>query len=169
MRILLGKKNGNYGYNLKIVLLLLLLLFNFYPKVSGCSAEPPNVILARLTGLKVLEHVWTLECCCFPWCLLMTDCHCFLDKGCSEDEGKSRAAEVRALLLVTDWWLSVLMHVEMGAIVQDSEFVSKMNYAFFFHFTNTERISCNGKLAEDPFRGNFACVYIFSLTGGHWD
>lgn len=52
-----GKKNRNHGYNLKIVLLLLLSLFNFYPKVSGCNAEPPNVTLARLTGLKVLEHV----------------------------------------------------------------------------------------------------------------
>lgn len=36
---------------------IVLSLFNFYPKVSGCNAEPPNVTLARLTGLKVLEHV----------------------------------------------------------------------------------------------------------------
>ena len=55
-----GKKNGNHGYNLKRVLLLLLSLFNFYPKVSGCNAEPPNVTLARLTGLKVLERVFGL-------------------------------------------------------------------------------------------------------------
>lgn len=34
-----------------------IITLQLYPKVSGCRAEPPNVTLARLTGLKVLEHV----------------------------------------------------------------------------------------------------------------